>query len=123
MAQLDAEHDDLRAEFGDDGYDWILYASGRSNRVIVNQVMGDSPAWLAGIARGDVLTHYAGERIFAPGVLRQATTEGVPGRSVAVEFLRPQADDGPAEWHRVFLPRGPLGIRLEAKRLQPEHER
>lgn len=123
MKELDAEYHELRDEFGDDGYDWILYTSGRNNRVVVNHVMQDSPAALAGLERGDVLTHYGGERIFAPAVLRQATTEGAPGSNVAVEFLRPQEDGGPAEWHRIFVPRGPLGIRLAAKNLQPDHGR
>ena len=97
---------DTRDEFGDELYDWTLYATGRPNRVRIAEVMDGSPAAEAGLEAGDILVRYGERAVFDPVELRQATRGGDAGESTAVEVVRN------GERRRVFVPRGPLGIRL-----------
>lgn len=110
---LNAEYDALRDEHGDDRYDWILFAAGRHNRVVVERVMGDSAAAEVGIEVGDVFLAYDGERVFDSASLQRATTAGEFGETVSIDVLR----DG--ERIRVHPPRGPLGIGMRVDRLEP----
>ncbi len=103
---------ETRDEFGDEHYDWALFASGRPNRVEIVDVMAGSPASDVGLEAGDRLVAYAGQRVFGPGELQESTGQGRVGESVAVDFVR----DG--EERRVYVPRGPLGVRI-----QPASER
>jgi len=117
-AKLDARYDALRDEYGDDGYDWILYGAGRPNRVVTTHVMRDSPAAHAGLQPGDVFVAYGGRRIFGAAELQEATkTEGTPGDTVSVDVLR----DG--DELRFYVPVGPLGIQLSSTREKPAHGR
>ena len=111
---LEARGRALREELGDERYDWLLYASGQSNRIVVQSVMERSPASDAGIRPGDAILAYDSARLFDAGALRDATTQGRAGESVAVEVTRG------SEVLRLFVPRGPLGIRLEETRLKPQ---
>jgi membrane-associated protease RseP (regulator of RpoE activity) len=111
---LEARGRALRDELGDDRYDWLLYASGQSNRVVVQSVMERSPASDAGIRPGDAILAYDSARLFDASTLRDATTQGRAGESVAVEVTRG------SEVLRLFVPRGPLGVRLEETRLKPQ---
>ena len=104
----------LREEIGDDAFDLMLYATGRSNRVIVTDVLRGSPGEQAGLQAGDVILSYAGQRIFKAPELQQATSSGRPGERVAMYVLR----DGREE--RFFIPRGPVGTKLKAGRLLPQ---
>ena len=117
IAQLERAYSDLRDEYGDGAYDWILYASGRNNRVAVERILQDSAAELAGLEAGDVLTYYDDETIFTASALRAATTRGEAGDLVAVDVLR----DGEAL--RFYLERGPLGVGLSWRRIAPDHDR
>jgi hypothetical protein len=107
----------LREELGDDDYDRLLYAVGKNNRVVVTDVLGDSPAMEAGFASGDVLLRYDGRRIFNVLELKQATTEGRAGDTVPVEVQRG------SERLRFYLPRGPLGVTLRPAVYPPEPPR
>ena len=111
---LDARARALREELGDDRYDWLLYAAGRPNRVVVQSVMERSPASDAGLRAGDAILSYGGTRLFEVSALREATTVGRAGESVAVDVVRS------GERLRLYLPRGPLGVRLEELRQPPE---
>ena len=110
---LEAKSRGLRDELGDDRYDWLLYASGQSNRVVVQGVMERSPASAAGIRAGDAVLAYDGTRLFDASTLREATTQGRAGETVPVDISR----DG--ERLHLFVPRGPLGVRLQESRLRP----
>ena len=110
---LDARGRALREELGDDRYDWLLFASGRPNRVIVQSVMERSPAGDAGLLAGDAILSYGGTRLFDVSALRDATTGGRPGESVPVDVARG------GERIRLYVPRGPLGVRLEELRQRP----
>jgi hypothetical protein len=103
----------LRAELGDDRFDRLLFATGRENRVIVTELLDDSPAQRSGLQAGDEILSYADRRVFRAMELKEATTEGTAGERVEVEVLR----DGARV--RLWVPRGPLGIRLEQTRRSP----
>lgn len=97
----------LRTDLGPEGYDSYLYATGHPNRVIVQDILPNSPAELAGLNAGDVVIGYAGERVYSPGEFKTATTEGDPEDWVLVEVLRGE------ELMTFRLNRGPLGIRMQ----------
>jgi len=103
----------LREEIGDQAYDSYLYASGQSNRVLVKSVMAGSQADLAGIQGGDVILSYDDQNLFGWSELQQATTQGERGEYVNVNVSR----DG--QLFNIWVPRGPLGVRLGAARLEP----
>ncbi len=107
----------LREDLGPEGYDGYLYATGRDNRVIVRDVLDDSPASYAGLEGGDIVIRYAGERIFHPGEFKEATTIGEPGGLVALEVQRE------GELMRYSVPRGPLGIRISHEKQAPFRSR
>jgi hypothetical protein len=103
----------LRAELGDDRFDRLLFATGRENRVIVADLLDDSPAQRSGLQAGDEILSYGDRRVFRAMELKHATTEGTAGERVEVEVLR----DGARV--RLWVPRGPLGIRLQQARRPP----
>ena len=104
----------LRKQLGDSVYDQYLYASGRPNRVIVNEVYSGSAADTAGVQPQDIILRYASIPIFAMTDLQQATVEGNAGEAVLLEILR---DELP---YSTSVPRGPLGISMTIIRKPPE---
>jgi hypothetical protein len=102
-----------REEMGDEFYDWMLYTSGQPNRVRIGDVLDGSAAAAAGLRPGDLVLSYDEQRIFNPGALRDSTTSGMAGDSTAVSVLR-----GGQEL-QVFVPRGPLGIRVDSATERP----
>ncbi len=113
MSRLNGEPRDLRGEMGEQAYDRFLYLTGEDNRVGVSAVIPGSAAEAAGLQAGDLIEAYAGERLFAYNELRDRTTEGEVGELVAVRVRRGR---GLVE---VWVPRGPLGIRMEMTRAAP----
>src|SRR5512134_191352 len=103
----------LRADLGDDRFDLLLYATGRQNRVVVTDLLQGSAAARAGLQPGDEILSYADKRTFRAMELKQATTEGTPGERVALEVLREGSRI------RIWVPRGPLGIRMQQTRRPP----
>jgi hypothetical protein len=112
---LEEEGAGLRAEFGDALWDWALFASGQPNRVAVAEVLAGSAAESAGLSRGDVILRYDESLVTNAGELRDATTIGRAGELVAVEVQR----DGESASRRVFVPRGPIGVRLAPALMEP----
>ena len=115
--RLNQQQLELRDEYGDNAYDWILYAMGRDNRVVASGVIQDSPASRIGLEVGDVIVAYSGQRIRAPHELQRAVLGGLPGDNVAVDVER----DG--ETRRFYLPVGPIGIRLDTLQQAPRDPR
>jgi len=103
----------LRDEIGDQAYDRYLYLTGQNNRVAVTSVMAGSPAEQTGIRQGDILLRYNNHDVFSWNEIRQATTRGELGEYVTVDVLR----DG--QVMNLTLPRGPLGVKLDATRVEP----
>jgi len=112
-AAITARYGKLEEEVGEETYDWVLYAAGRPNRVRVKSVLALSPAQEAGLQPGDVLTHYDAARIFTGEELVRATGQGNVGETVLVEFER-----GGERGH-AYVPRGPLGVRVDTTRNRP----
>jgi hypothetical protein len=110
---LTADEVSLREEIGDAAYDSYLYATGQNNRVRVSSVMNGSQAEIAGIQNGDIILSYDGKNLFDWGELQRATTLGERGEYVDMNVLR----DG--QLLDLWVPRGPLGVRLGAARLEP----
>ena len=108
----------LRESAGDETFDWLLYATQRTNRVVVLSVLSNGPASQAGLQAGDVIVRYDGRAVFKGRELQQATTQGEAGRSVAVDV---QGLDG--SMRHVTVPRGPLGIQLGEQRRPPAASR
>ncbi len=113
LGTIDTKASDLRSELGDERYDWLLFASGQNNRVLVQSVLDGSPASEAGLEPGDAILSYGDARLFGAGALRDATTQGRAGETVEVEVVRGD------EVMRVFVPRGPLGVRLTETQMRP----
>jgi len=113
LGKMEGDVQALRTELGDEIYDKFLYSMGEMNRVQVASVLDGSAAASAGIRASDTIFAYAGKRIFSWDELRAATTEGVAGEYVPVTVLR----DGAAV--EFLVPRGPLGIKLDATRQRP----
>lgn len=103
----------LRNEIGNDAYDRYLYTTGQNNRVNIASVMQGSTADRAGLKSGDVILNYADTQLFRWNELQEATTRGVRDEYVNVTVMR----DG--QIINLWLPRGPLGVRLSSTRLQP----
>jgi hypothetical protein len=103
----------LRQEIGDESFDLLLYATGRKNRVLIRDVLRDSPGEGVGFQRGDIVLSYDGERIFKTSELQRATTQGRLGDRVTVEVLRG------GEVIYLYPARGPLGFRLKPTRQMP----
>ncbi len=111
---VEAQQGRLREEIGDETYDLLLYATGRANRVVLSDVLSDSPAASAGLLPGDMILSYDGQRVFAGRDLVRATTQGELGESVAVDVLRS------GKIVRLYASRGALGARLRSARRMPE---
>ncbi|MFP6624017.1 MAG: PDZ domain-containing protein [Myxococcota bacterium] len=114
MRELDERYNALRFEFGEDRYDWLLYASGNDNRVRVKRVMQGSAAADVGMEEGDILLRYDDERIFDVQILQQATGEGRVGDAVSLDVERQ------GEQIRLYPPRGPLGVVLVPIYVEPD---
>lgn len=114
---LNEELEATRETFGEDFYDWARYEAGLPNRLRVGGVLADSPAAEVGLEAGDVVQRYAEARVLAVEELRELTTFGAAGETTAIEVLR----DG--ELLRLYVPRGPLGVRLEPIRQRPASSR
>lgn len=104
----------LRNEIGDAEYDRFLFGLGQPNRVAVSDVFQSSPAATAGLRPGDVLYAYDGQRLFSNGDLRELSMASDPGQNVVLDVLR----DG--QIISVYLPGGPLGVQLGARRSDPD---
>lgn len=103
----------LRDELEVDSYDRYLYETGQNNRVSVDSLIPGSTGEASGIQPGDIIESYGQEPVFDFGDLRSATTEGERGELVPMVVRRGNRQV------ELWLPRGPIGVQLEATRLDP----
>ena len=113
VRSLDSKEGELENQLGESMYDSYLYASGRPNRVSVTSVFPSAQAGIAGIVSGDHIIRYDNQRIYNGFDLREATTGGNAGDTVALEVER----DG--KTIQFYLIRGPLGIRMNSVSVAP----
>ena len=113
MQALTLREDEFKNQLSESDYDAYLYASGQTNRLAVTSVLANAEAGAAGIMPGDYIIRYDDQRIYSGTELHQATTGGSIGDSVALEVER----DG--ETLHFYLPRGPLGIRMNSVSVSP----
>jgi S1-C subfamily serine protease len=110
---INSQSINLRNELGDDQYDEYLFKSRKNNRIQISTVMLGSIAEQVGIQKNDVVLNYDNKRMFHSAELIEATTQGQLGDYVAIDIFR----NGGIFSYSV--PRGPLGMRLRATRLEP----
>jgi hypothetical protein len=106
-------YQELRPEIGDDAYDRMLYALGRTNRVVVRDIMQNSTAEQYDLRANDRIIEYDGQRVFTSQELNTLVTQGADGAPV---LLRVQRNEQQLDF---YLPHGPIGIRLASSREQP----
>ena len=114
LRKLENRSETLRDELGDDEYDRYLYASGGSNRIRIDSIIEGSPAQLAGLRPGDTIRSYNGAAVFSIGEVQVATKGGQYGELIPVEIVRN------GETSLSYIPRGPLGVTLRARRQRPD---
>jgi len=114
LRRINEQRVSLRDEVGTDVYDRYLFETGEDNRILVDSVIPGSAGDESGMLPGDVIERYGDEPIFGFRDLRGATTEGEPGELVPVQVRR---GGGVVE---LWLPRGPIGIRLDSTRVEPK---
>ncbi len=110
----------LRSELGDADYERYLQSMGRLTTVPVAGVLEGSPAQRSGLAAGDEIVAYSGQRVFDITELNELVLRGVPGESVVVDVRRNGQN------LQLVMPRGPLGIwgpRGETRITLPAEER
>ena len=110
LARTDRE---LREDLPDADYDQYLYALGKPNRVVAGEVLPGSAASAAGLRRGDIILNYGDARVFKPGEVILASSQGDFGGSVRLIYLR----DGQKRTANVEL--GPFGAILEHSKGEP----
>ena len=113
VEKLEGRKQDINNSLGDDGYDAYLYATNQPNRVLIREMLQGSPAKGAGLLPGDSVLRYDGKRMFGTRDLQSATTGGPIGESVPVEIQRN------GQVMTLYLPRGPLGVYLDADSAKP----
>ncbi len=105
---------DMRREIGEEFYDRYLFASGADNRVEVEAIIPGSAAEEAGLQPGDLVESYGDTRVFRFEDLNAASTEGERGELVPVGIRRGK------DIVEAWLPRGPLGVRIDRARVDPD---
>lgn len=113
VKEIEDRTKDLRNQLSEPEYDAYLFAAGRANRVIVSSLLGASPASSAGIQPGDTILKYDNKRVYNWSDLTTATSDGTPNETVTVTIERN------GQLQQVYLPRGPLGIRLTSDSVPP----
>lgn len=113
LQAIDLKQGQLQDSLDENSYDAYLYATGQSNRVEISSVLASSPAASAGFLPGDQILRYDNQRIYSWRELRDATTQGSTSQTVLVELQRGD------QRLQVYLPRGPLGIRMNSISVMP----
>lgn len=116
LATLRQEEVNVRNEVDATVYDRYLYHTGQTNRVSVRSVMMGSTAENAGLQSGDVLLSYDDSTIYNFRDLRAATLGGERDETVNL-----RVDRGGTEM-TVSVERGPLGVRLDPLRIDPDED-
>lgn len=112
MQALPSERRLIEERFGADAYDQFLYASERPNRLVVRDVLRNSPAAAIGLQPGDQLISAANRRIYTPGDLMQAASTVQDGQ---MPLLIRRGET----LIETAIPAGPLGVTTGRERINP----
>ncbi len=113
MRKINEQRVSVRDEIGVDAYDRYLFETGQDNRVLVDSVIPGSAGEDSGMLPGDVIERYGDQPIYDFGDLRGATSDGARDELVPVTVRRGN------QLVELLLPRGPIGISLDATRIDP----
>ncbi len=113
MRKINEQRVSVRDEIGVDAYDRYLFETGQDNRVLVDSVIPGSAGEDSGMLPGDVIERYGDQPIYDFGDLRGATSDGARDELVPVTVRRGN------QLVELLLPRGPIGIGLDATRIDP----
>ena len=102
----------IEEQFGDGAYDRYLYAAGRSNRVVVNKILPNSPAADFGLQPGDSVLSVDGRPIYSNRDLIRAITQA-SSEQMSITLQR-----GGQRISRV-VPKGPLGVTISNESVDP----
>lgn len=111
--EIQGRFNEFREQLGDEIFDRLLYALDRPNRVLITDVMQDSPAQQNGLNASDLIVTYDGTRVFSTRELQDLANGGDPSAWVLVEISRN------GEPLTAYVPGGPLGVRLSTGRVLP----
>lgn len=114
LRQLMESEFSIREEVGEDYFDRYLFHTGQNNRVTVESVMMGSAAEEVGLQSGDLLVRYEDRRLFNWNDLRSMTTQGDRNEMVELTIVRSGTP------MTMTIPRGPIGVRLNSIRIDPE---
>ena len=112
LAEIQNAREFVQEEYSDDAYDRYLYASGQSNRVIVTDVLQESPAQQMGLQAGDVLISLDDQRIYSSRDIMSIASASAG--SVPLTIRR----DG--QILQYYVESGPLGVRSRRGIENPE---
>jgi hypothetical protein len=113
LRRLNEQRVSIEDEIGLDAYDRYLYETGQPNRVAVESVLPGSAGEESGLLPGDIIERYDSTQVLDFNDLREATSAGERGALVPVSVVRG------GERLELWLQRGPIGIGLDATRLDP----
>ena len=113
LRKINQQRVSVRDEIGVDVYDRYLFETGQDNRVLVDSVIPGSAGEDSGMLPGDVIERYGDQPVYDFRDLRTATSDGERGELVPVTVRRGR------ELVELLLPRGPIGIGLDATRIDP----
>ncbi len=115
-AEIGGDTNIYREELGDDKYDRYLFQTGQSNRVTIESIIPGSPGEEQALQEGDIVYSYDDNRVFRWSDLTSATSSGMPDETVKMLILRND------EILEIYLPRGPIGIRLTGEKINPDDD-
>lgn len=114
LRKINQERVSVRDEIGVDSFDRYLFETGQDNRVSVDSIIPGSAGEESGMLPGDVIENYGEQKVFNFRDLRGATSDGERGELVPVVVRRG------GQRLELWLPRGPIGIGLDATRVDPQ---
>ena len=114
LSKINQERVSVRDEIGVDSFDRYLFETGQNNRVLVDSIIPGSAGEESGMLPGDVIENYGEQKVFNFRDLRGATSDGERGELVPVVVRRG------GQRLELWLPRGPIGIGLDATRVDPQ---
>jgi membrane-associated protease RseP (regulator of RpoE activity) len=114
LRKINQERVSVRDEIGVDSFDRYLFETGQDNRVLVDSIIPGSAGEESGMLPGDVIENYGEQKVFNFRDLRGATSDGERGELVPVVVRRG------GQRLELWLPRGPIGIGLDATRVDPQ---